>query len=242
MINKEVESRSPVKAEENKFAKSEGKTESKFKKRFMNRLPKNSGKIEDAGEYQWIHRPTVDIDLSHSLQLFHHLSSWITNLKELMVRLSKIQEGMKGEIQYWHEMANVLDAAGRECKAPFVETTLQVLQEAYPKESRDFRHYREQVWAAMKEAKWNKKYLFSLKPVDTLYKGTWKEIAAVITGLMEAIRSIYEKSNFYKEVRVVNFIDHMYQHLLNKMRKDLSIQKIMACVTNYDEITETIEF
>lgn len=24
------------------------------------------------------------------------------------------QEGMKGEIQYWYEMASILDAAGRE--------------------------------------------------------------------------------------------------------------------------------
>lgn len=67
----------------------EDKKQSKFKKRFMNRLPMNSGKIEDAGEYQWIHKPTVDIDRSHSQQLQIRLSSWTENLKDLMTRLGK---------------------------------------------------------------------------------------------------------------------------------------------------------
>ena len=55
----------------------------------MNRLPKNSGKLEDAGEYQWIHRPTVEIDRLHSQQLFVHLIKWNENLKELITRLGK---------------------------------------------------------------------------------------------------------------------------------------------------------
>lgn len=138
-----------------------------------------------------------------------------------------MQEGMKGEIQYWNEMANILDAAGRECKSSFVETTLQVIQEAHPREAKLFRTYQEQVWSAMKEAKWNKKYLFSLKPVDILYNGNWKEIAGVTTALMASIKSIYEKSNFYKEARIVNFLDHMYQHILKKMRKEFTIVRIM---------------
>lgn len=53
----------------------------------MNRLPLNSGKIEDAGEFQWIHRPTVLIDLLHSQQLYVQLKSWTTNLKELLIGL-----------------------------------------------------------------------------------------------------------------------------------------------------------
>lgn len=96
------------------------------------------------------------------------------------------------------------------------------------KEAKEFRNYREKVWAAMKEAKWNNKYLLSLKSVDILYTGSWKEIAGSIEGLMGSIKSIYEKSNFYKEVRIVNFLDHMYQHLLNKIKSDFKISKIMT--------------
>lgn len=242
IINKAAINDVSTEAEESKYARSDEKKESKFKKRFMNRLPINSGKLEDAGEYQWIHKPTCEIDLTHSRQLLHQLQSWNENLKELLARLSKMQDGMKGEIQYWNEMAKILDAAGRECKSAFVETTLQVLQEAHPREATVFRKYREQVWEAMKEAKWNKKYLLSLKSVDTLYTGSWKEIAEVISSLMESIRSVYEKSNYYKEQRIVNFLDHMYQHLLNKMRKDFTIHRIMNWVSEFKSITESLDF
>ena len=190
IINKAVINDVSTDAEEVKVVKREEQKESKFMKRFMNRLPKNSGKFKDAGEYQWIHRPTWEIDLAHSQQLFLQLINWIKNLKELINRLSKMQEGMKGEIKYWNELANILDAAGREWKSIFVENTLQVIQEAHTKEAKEFRRVREQIWNFMKEAKWNKKYLLSLKSVDILYTGNWKEIAEVIGSLMGSVKSI----------------------------------------------------
>lgn len=190
IINKVVINDVSTDAEEVKVVKREEQKESKFMKRFTNRLPKNSGKFKDAGEYQWIHRPTWEIDLAHSQQLFLQLINWIKNLKELINRLSKMQEGMKGEIKYWNELANLLDAAGREWKSIFVENTLQVIQEAHTKEAKEFRRVREQIWNFMKEAKWNKKYLLSLKSVDILYTGNWKEIAEVIGSLMVSVKSI----------------------------------------------------
>ena len=190
IINKAVINDVSTDTEEVKVIKREEQKESKFMKRFMNRLPKNSGKLKDAGEYQWIHRPTWEIDLAHSQQLFLQLINWIKNLKELINRLSKMQEGMKGEIKYWNELANLLDAAGREWKSIFVENTLQVIQEAHTKEAKEFRRVREQIWNFMKEAKWNKKYLLSLKSVDILYTGNWKEIAEVIGSLMGSVKSI----------------------------------------------------
>jgi hypothetical protein len=136
---------------------------------------------------------------------------------------------MRGEIQYWYEMANILDAAGRECKSPFVESVLQILQELYPKETAQFRQYREKVWAGMKEAKWNKKYMSTIdKPVETITKGSLQDIAGIIVTMMDALRSVYEKSNFYKEARIVSFLDHLYQFLQNKMRKEFRMPKIMG--------------
>lgn len=87
VINKSINIDDSTDADESKSAMSESKSEGKFRKRFMNRLPKNSGKIEDAGEYQWIHKPTVEIDRSHSQQLFVQLQSWNENLKDLVTRL-----------------------------------------------------------------------------------------------------------------------------------------------------------
>ena len=89
IIDKTTTSEPSTEDEEVKVVKSAGKSESKFKKRFMNRLPLNSGKIEDAGDYQWIHRPTVMIDLQHMQQLYVQLQSWNVNLDDLVLRLSK---------------------------------------------------------------------------------------------------------------------------------------------------------
>lgn len=76
-------------AEEVKVYTVEEEKDSKFKRRFMNRLPKNSGKVEDAGEYQWVHKPTVEIDMGHIQPLFLQLQKWVENLKELLFRLGK---------------------------------------------------------------------------------------------------------------------------------------------------------
>lgn len=93
---------------------------------------------------------------------------------------------MKGEIQYWNEMSNLLDAADKESKSPFVETTLQILQEHHAAEAKTFRCYMEQISAGMKEAKWNKKYMNSIdKPITIMLKGSWKEIAGIMPSLME---------------------------------------------------------
>lgn len=230
VINKSINIDDSTDADESKSGLSENKSEGKFRKRFMNRLPKNSGKIEDAGEFQWIHRPTVEIDRSHSQQLFVQLQSWNNNLKDLITRLARTnpQEGMKGEIQYWNEMANLLDAADKEAKSSFVESALQILQEHHATEAKEFRNYIEQISAGMKEAKWNKKYMNSIdKPITIMLKGSWKEIAGIMPNLMDLFRGIYEKSNFYKEARIVSFLDHMYQFILNKMKKEFTIQKIM---------------
>ena len=152
---------------------------------------------------------------------------------------------MKGEINYWYEMANILDAAGWECRSPFVESVLQILQEAYTQETMQFRTLREKVWAGMKEAKWNKKYMSTIeKPVDVLTHGNLKQIVSenAVQNMMASLKSIYEKSNFYKEARIVSFLDHMYEFLLSKFKKSFSILKIMAWFNNIEEILQAIEY
>ena len=58
VINKSVINDTSTSTEESKTPKVKPIKDSKFLKRFSNRLPKNSGKIEDAGEFQWVHKPT----------------------------------------------------------------------------------------------------------------------------------------------------------------------------------------
>ena len=91
IINKSIETKiENTHHEETKDENPVNESEGKFRKRFMNRLPLNSGKIEDAGEYQWIHKPTVSIDLAHTQQLFLQLKSWIFNVDDLITRLSNL--------------------------------------------------------------------------------------------------------------------------------------------------------
>lgn len=80
------------------------------------------------------------------------------------------------------------------------------------------------------------------KPVDMITTGSFKDIAGVITGLLESCKSIYERSSFYKEARIVSFLDHMYQNLLEKMKKEFTIIRIITCHTRFEEVLQNIEF
>jgi hypothetical protein len=59
---------------------------------------------------------------------------------------------------------------------------------------------------------------------------------------MASIKSIYENSNFYKEARIVNFLAHMYEHILTKMRKEFTIMRIMNWANEIQSITEILDY
>ena len=53
------------------------------------------------------------------------------------------------------------------------------------------------------------------KPVSQIEKSTeFKDIQLVIVSLLKSLKNIYENSNFYKEARIVSFIDRLLDCIL----------------------------
>lgn len=76
-----------------------------------------------------------------------------------------------------------------------------------------------------KEAKWNYKYMKVIeKPVTQIeMAGEFKEMQFVIVSLLKSLKNIYENSNFYKEARIVSFIDRLLACILGKLKDKYSI-------------------
>lgn len=68
-------------------------------------------------------------------------------------------------------------------------------------------------------AKWNKKC------IEKLNKPSLDSLACGIPQLMATLESAYQKTNFYKETHVVTFLDFVFQYLLSKIKKEVTIQK-----------------
>ena len=51
-----------------------------------------------------------------------------------------------------------------------------------------------------------------------------KEISIVIVALLKSLKSIYDNSNFYREARIVSFVDRLFNCILGKFKKKFSIQ------------------
>ena len=62
------------------------------------------------------------------------------------------------------------------------------------------------------------------KPVSQIEKSTeFKDIQLVIVSLLKSLKNIYENSNFYKEARIVSFIDRLLDCILQKIKNKMSI-------------------
>ena len=76
-----------------------------------------------------------------------------------------------------------------------------------------------------KEARWNNKYMRIIeKPVKQIE--TTKnlvDIQQVIIALLNSLKNIYTNSNFYKEARIVSFVDRLLQTIKGKLRSKLNL-------------------
>jgi len=62
------------------------------------------------------------------------------------------------------------------------------------------------------------------KPVTQIeMAGEFKEMQFVIVSLLKSLKNIYENSNFYKEARIVSFIDRLLACILGKLKDKYSI-------------------
>ncbi len=57
------------------------------------------------------------------------------------------------------------------------------------------------------------------KPVMQIELATdIKDVHLVIVSLLKSLKNIYENSNFYKEARIVSFIDRLLQCIFTKIK------------------------
>ena len=64
----------------------------------------------------------------------------------------------------------------------------------------------------------------------------------VIIALLKSLKNIYQNSNFYKEARIVSFVDRLLDTIKAKLKGKLGLQlSIMASVKNYEQFQKDIE-
>lgn len=77
----------------------------------------------------------------------------------------------------------------------------------------------------LKEAKWNHKYMRIVEqPVKTIEQAKeLKEIVLNLGALMNSLHNIYLSSNFYKENRILSFLDRLLLCVQTKMKQKVSL-------------------
>lgn len=85
------------------------------------------------------------------------------------------------------------------------------------------------VLKGMKEAKWNNKYMKIIeKPVKTIEGAKeLKEITLNIAALMNSLHGIFQSSNFYKENRILSFLDRLLAVIATKFKSRLGLQQVL---------------
>jgi hypothetical protein len=63
-----------------------------------------------------------------------------------------------------------------------------------------------------------------------------------ISHCLDSLKSIYESSNFYKEARIISFIDHLYLESMDKIKSKLDVKHPTFKEKSKDEIAEDAEF
>ena len=95
-----------------------------------------------------------------------------------------------------------------------------------------------------KEARWNNKYMKIIeKPVQQIERATdLYEIEVVIVALLKSLKNIYDNSNFYKEARIVSFVDRLLATITNKLKNKFSLQmSVMKGLKDHAGFQEEIE-
>lgn len=165
---------------------------------------------------------------------------WTRAIDELLGKLRDTvpAEGMIGEVHYWRDLNLVLDGILQEVKQPQVELVVQILlnvaespgfskseSELLRNEVTNFTKNKSRVTKGAKEAKWNNKYMKIIEnPVKQIEKATdLLDIQLVIIALLRSLQNIYNNSNFYKEARIVSFVDRLMETIKSKMQSKLNL-------------------
>ena len=69
----------------------------------------------------------------------------------------------------------------------------------------------------------------------------FKDIQFIIVSLLKSLKNIYENSNFYKEARIVSFIDRLLDCIKAKIKSKMSINKsVIVGKTEYESYDQEI--
>jgi hypothetical protein len=136
--------------------------------------------------------------------------------------------GMLGEVHYWRDLCRILDGLSAEVKQGKVEMIVQALinDPAAASDLKQFNTLKTRVSKGVKEARWNNKYMKIIeKPVRQIEQGKDLDaVGLVITSLLKTLKDVYENSNFYKEARIVSFVDRLLKTLIGKFKARFSFQ------------------
>lgn len=93
------------------------------------------------------------------------------------------------------------------------------------KDIEEFTKQKSRVMKGAKEARWNNKYMKIIeKPVKQIEQAeNLMDIQIVIVALLKSLKSIYENSNFYKEARIVSFVDRLLDCIKLKLQKKFGL-------------------
>mmetsp|Transcript_5222 Transcript_5222/g.8083 ORF Transcript_5222/g.8083 Transcript_5222/m.8083 type:complete len:176 (+) Transcript_5222:451-978(+) len=173
---------------------------------------------------------------------------WTTVVEELLDKMRDTipAEGMMGEVHYWRDLSRILEGVSGEIKQPQVEVTVQLLLEKSLEGSLDylandvqsFTRLKSRVLKGSKEAKWNSKYMRAIEqPVRQVEEATdLFDIQLVIAVLLRSLKKIFDSSNFYREARMVSFIDRLLKTIIKKVQRHLSLQIVVYDgVKNYQD-------
>lgn len=109
---------------------------------------------------------------------------------------------------------------------------------------KQFTTQKSRVMKGAKEARWNNKYMKIIEgPVNQIEKASdLYEIEVVIVALLKSLKNIYENSNFYKEARIVSFVDRLLLCITDKLKKRFGAQTaILKGIRDYESLQEEME-
>lgn len=95
-----------------------------------------------------------------------------------------------------------------------------------------------------KEARWNNKYMKIIEnPVKQIEQSqNLIDIQMVIIALLKSLHNIYNNSNFYKEARIVSFVDRLMDSIKGKLKAKLNLQSsVYQGIRNYEQFSSDIE-
>ena len=164
-----------------------------------------------------------------------YMNLWSRSLIELLQNLKETipKEGMTGEVHYWRDMARLLEAIVTELREPFVEVVVQILaqveEEAVVSDVKIFYAEKDRVVRGNKEAMWNNKYMKIIeKPVSNIERAEdLKSVQMYVAVLMKSLSNIFDTSNFYKEARMVSFLNRLLDTITAKVRKYCSLGRAL---------------